>query len=163
HVRPADSAGGRAPVRGLLVEAAGGAGDGRLRPARRTPRGGCGMTILETLEPVGEHDRRLAPSATGALRELNPPRAITPADVHIASTLARVTREKDSDAVLAAALANRAVRTGSVAGDAAALATTGRQSLPDLPWPDPETWTESVAGSRLASEGAVVVDRGLVY
>ncbi|USQ76138.1 exodeoxyribonuclease V subunit alpha [Ornithinimicrobium cryptoxanthini] len=121
------------------------------------------MTILETFEPIGEHDRRLALGATGVLAEFNQAGVITAADVHVASTLARVTHEKDADAVLATALANRAVRTGSVAVDATALATTGRQTLPDLPWPEPEDWAESVAGSRLVAEGAVVVDRGLVY
>ena len=121
------------------------------------------MTILEPFEPVGEHDRRLALSATGVLAEFNRAGVITAADVHIASTLARVTHEQDGDAVLATALANRAVRTGSVAVELTTLATAGRQSLPDLPWPEPQGWAESVAGSRLAVEGAVVVDRGLVY
>lgn len=121
------------------------------------------MSLLETFEPAGEHDRRLALSATGALAAFNSAGLVTASDVHVATTLARTTGERDPEVVLAAALANRAVRTGSVALDTAALATAGRQDLPDLPWPDPATWTQTVAASRLVSEQALVVDLGLVY
>ena len=72
------------------------------------------MTSIETFEPVGEHDRRLALSARGALGAFNRAGVLTAADVHIARTLARVTREQEEDAVIAVALASRAVRSGSV-------------------------------------------------
>ncbi|GAA1185443.1 exodeoxyribonuclease V subunit alpha [Ornithinimicrobium humiphilum] len=120
------------------------------------------MTVLDTFEPVGEHDRRLARSARGVLGELNRAGVLTAADVHLARTLARVTREQDEDAVVAVALAARAVRSGSVAVDLASVAPQEGE-LASLPWPDPDGWTERVAASKLASQGALVVDQGLVY
>ena len=120
------------------------------------------MTILEVFEPV-EHDRRLAVDTPGALGELNRAGVLTAADVHLARTLARVCGEHDEEAVLAAAVATRAVRSGSVAVDLADLATTGAETLPGLPWPSPDAWTEAVAASELARSGALVVDQGLVY
>ena len=119
------------------------------------------MTLIETFEPRDGHDRRLALGATGVLRDLNQAGVLTAADVHIARTLARVTREQDVDAVLAAALASRAVRTGSVAVDLTTVPDL--VGLPDVPWPDPQTWTDDVAASKLARQGALVVDQGLVY
>ncbi|WP_122262975.1 exodeoxyribonuclease V subunit alpha [Ornithinimicrobium cerasi] len=120
------------------------------------------MSLLETFEPVGGDDRRLALSASGALGAFNRAGLLTAADVHIARTLARVSHEQDEDAVLAAALASRAVRSGSVAVDLADL-TPDEGPLRDLPWPATDGWTERVAGSRLVREGALVVDQGLVY
>lgn len=121
--------------------------------------------VLDLFEPVDDHDRRLACSATGALAAFNRAGLLTAADVHVATGLARAAAEKDVEVVLAAALATRAVRTGSVAVDLAALATQGAQTLPDLPWPDPATWTTTVAGSRLVTEGGMVVEEstGLAY
>ncbi|WP_238705447.1 AAA family ATPase [Serinicoccus profundi] len=121
--------------------------------------------VLDLFEPVDDHDRRLASSATGPLAAFNRAGLLTAADVHVATGLARAVAEKDADVVLAAALATRAVRTGSVAVDLAALATQGAQTLPDLPWPDPATWTTTVAGSRLVTEGGMVVEKstGLAY
>ncbi|MGC5584573.1 exodeoxyribonuclease V subunit alpha [Ornithinimicrobium sp. W1665] len=120
------------------------------------------MTILELFEPV-EHDRRLAVDTPGTLGELNRAGVLTAADVHVARTLARVCGEQDETAVLAAAVATRAVRSGSVAVDLADLATTGADTLPDLPWPPPGGWTDAVSASALVRSGALVVDQGLVY
>lgn len=119
------------------------------------------MTIVDAFEKTGDHDRRLALGATGVLRDFNQAGVITAADVHIARTLARVTREQDADAVLAAALASRAVRSGSVAVDLATIVASS--ALPNLPWPEADDWTERVAASKLAKQGALVVDQGLVY
>ena len=121
------------------------------------------MSIVDVFEPVGDFDRRLALSTQGVLGEFNAAGVLTAADVHIARTLARITREQDESAVLAAALCSRAVRSGSVAVDLEALADEGSDALPDLPWPDPQDWVEAVAGSKLVAQGALVVDRGLVY
>ncbi|GGK71655.1 exodeoxyribonuclease V subunit alpha [Ornithinimicrobium pekingense] len=120
------------------------------------------MTSIETFEPVGEHDRRLALSARGALGAFNRAGVLTAADVHIARTLARVTREQEEDAVIAVALASRAVRSGSVAVDLSTVAPD-EGDLAELPWPDPDGWTDRVASSKLATQGALVVDQGLVY
>lgn len=121
--------------------------------------------IMELLDLSGEHDRRLALTATGPLADFNRAGLLTAADVHVATTLARATGEKDLDVVLAAAVATRAVRSGSVAVDLAALAREGAELLPDLPWPAPDDWAGTVASSRLAAERGLVVDdqTGLVY
>ena len=121
------------------------------------------MTILEVFEPLDAHDRRLARSATGLLAAFNGAGVVTAADVHLARTLARTTREQDEQAALAAAVASRALRSGSVGADLAALADAGRQSLPELSWPDPQEWTDRVRASKLVAQGALVVEHGLVY
>ncbi|AXH96444.1 exodeoxyribonuclease V subunit alpha [Ornithinimicrobium avium] len=121
------------------------------------------MTALELFEPTDEHDRRLAQTTQGLLGRFNAAGVLTAADVHVARTLARATREQDEAAVLAAALASRAVRSGSVAISLAALAAAGAAALPDLPWPDAQEWQEQVTGSKLVGQGAIVVDQGLVY
>ena len=120
--------------------------------------------ILETFEPLGPHDRRLAAGADGLLGELNRVGLLSAADLHVAATLATVAGERDERAVAAAALATRAVRSGSVGVDLAAVRTAADDiSLADPSWPDPLEWEAAVAGSRLVAEGALVVDQGLVY
>lgn len=121
------------------------------------------MSTLDLFEPTGEHDRRLAQTTDGLLGRFNASGVVTAADVHVARALARATREQDEEAVLAAALASRAVRSGSVAISLPVLATDGAAALPDLPWPDAETWQAQVSGSKLVRQGALVVDHGLVY
>ncbi|WP_299520233.1 exodeoxyribonuclease V subunit alpha [uncultured Serinicoccus sp.] len=127
----------------------------------------AGAAVLDLFERVDEHDRRLALTVTSgsSLGAFNEAGLLTAADVHVATGLARAAGEKDADVVLAAAVATRAVRSGSVAVDLAVLATQGAQALPDLPWPDPAGWTALVSGSRLAAEGGLVVEEasGLVY
>ncbi|MGD8149498.1 exodeoxyribonuclease V subunit alpha [Ornithinimicrobium sp. Y1694] len=118
---------------------------------------------VEIFEVNDEFDRRRARSTVGLLGAFNEAGVLTAADVHLARTLARVTREQDENAVLAAALAARAVRTGSVAIELAALAKEGAEALPELDWPDADEWPEAVAGSKLVAQRALVVDQGLVY
>ena len=115
--------------------------------------------ILETFDPVGPHDRRLSVETRGVLGELNAAGVLTCADLHVARTLGRVAREQDDDVVLAAALATRAVRSGSVAVDLAGVVAAS----PDPSWPDPATWLDRVRASRLTECGALVVDQGMVY
>ena len=123
--------------------------------------------VLDLFDRTDEHDRRLALTTPtdSALGAFNRAGLLTAADVHVATGLARAVGERDADVVLAAAVATRAVRSGSVAVDLAAFAAQGAQALPALPWPDPEGWTPVVAGSRLAAEGGLVVEEasGLVY
>ncbi|MDO5740883.1 MAG: exodeoxyribonuclease V subunit alpha [Ornithinimicrobium sp.] len=121
------------------------------------------MTVFDLFEPTDEHDRRLAQTTEGLLGSFNAARVITAADVHIARALARATREQDEAAVLAAALASRAVRSGSVAISLPMLATDGAAALPDLAWPEAKAWQDQVAGSKLVGQGALVLDQGLVY
>ncbi|HET8598800.1 MAG TPA: AAA family ATPase, partial [Segeticoccus sp.] len=130
------------------------------------------MTV-ETFEWVGPYDRRLALGSAGLLHDLNRAGVLTAADVHVARSLARVAHEQDEAAVLAAALATRAVRLGSVAVDLAEVPDAlGEVTVPDegdgsgdvvVAWPDPTTWTERVAASHLTTQGALVVEHGLVY
>ena len=112
---------------------------------------------VETFEPVDRHDRRLAQGAEGLLGTANAAGRIGAADVHVATALARAAGETDDRALLAAALAVRALRSGSVALDLTALPD------PAVGWPAAQDWVRLVAGSRLATEGAVVVEHGLVY
>ncbi|MFX0539150.1 exodeoxyribonuclease V subunit alpha [Ornithinimicrobium sp. Y1847] len=118
---------------------------------------------VEIFEVNDAFDRRRARSTGGLLGAFNEAGVLTAADVHLARTLARVTREQDENAVLAAAMAARAVRTGSVAIELTALARDGAEALPELDWPDADEWPESVAGSKLVAQRALVVDQGLVY
>ena len=114
---------------------------------------------IQVWEPHGPFDRRLARDVAGRLGDLNEAGVLSAADVHVARTLADRCGEPDEDVVVAAALAVRAVRSGSVAVELADLA----ESLPDQTWPDAGAWLRAGADSRLAAERAVVVDQGMVY
>jgi len=59
-------------------------------------------------------DARLVQRATGLLREFNTAGVLEAADVHVAIRLGALGGERDSAVLLAAALAVRAVRLGSV-------------------------------------------------
>ena len=115
----------------------------------------------DTFDPVDAHDRDLALAAGGLLSHFNRAGVVTTADVHVASTVARLVGERDEAVLLAVALAVRAVRHGSVCLDLAAVP----ESLPDLdlPWPSPEAWAGSVSASPLVAAGVVHLEHGLVY
>ena len=124
------------------------------------------------LEP---HDRRLAASAEGVLRDFNLAGVLTAADVHVAARLGRLGNEDDERVLLAAALAVRAVRSGSVClelgtvvdavGDDAADAPADGTSADTgpLPWPEPDTWQRAVQESPLVSAGVLRWDEGTLY
>lgn len=124
---------------------------------------------LELFEPADEHDRRIAAGATGLLGQLNAAHLLTAADLHVARTLGRVVggiEESSADAALvAAALATRGVRTGSVAIDLAELDPALRAVVPaaELPWADAAGWTRQLQDSSLVRSGALVLEHGLVY
>ena len=64
--------------------------------------------------------------------------------------------ETDERIRLAAALAVRAVRLGSVCADLATVAATAVEALDEpvhLPWPDPTDWVAAVAASPLVAAG----------
>lgn len=132
--------------------------------------------MAEALLPVlGPHDRRLARSATGMLATFNAVDVLRPADVHVARTLAEKVGDTDETVLLAAALAVRAVRTGSVCVDLRTIAavpveaarpdvvTVETSSTVDLPWPDPEGWLDAVGGSALVTEQVLRLDGSLLY
>ncbi len=87
---------------------------------------------------------------TGALAAFADAGVLAPADVHVASTLARLGGEGDDAVVLAAALAVRAVRFGSVCVDLARV----RELDPALPWPEPPAWVDAVRASGLVTVGS---------
>ncbi|MBW0104821.1 hypothetical protein I4I78_20570, partial [Pseudonocardia sp. KRD-291] len=123
-------------------------------------------------------DARVARTATGLLAEFNAAELLAPGDLHVARRLARLggrpAEGRPADAsqadgrehgepepvLLAAALAVRAIRNGSVCLDLSTVATTvlgeGEQAIDptDLPWPEPAGWREQVAASPLVGLGA---------
>ena len=89
-------------------------------------------------------DVRLVQRASGLLRAFNEAGVLAPADVHVALRLSRLGRESDEQVLLAAALAVRAVRLGSVCVELGRLADVavdlvgpgGEQvDVAALPWP----------------------------
>ena len=115
--------------------------------------------MTEVFDPVGDHDRRLVAGAEGVLGDLNRAGVLTAADVHVAVRTADLAEERDDLAVLATALATRAVRNGSVGVDLERI----REIAPELDWPEPGPWAAAVAGSRLLELGVLRQELGLVY
>nr|WP_157345456.1 exodeoxyribonuclease V subunit alpha [Nocardioides sp. MAH-18] len=106
-------------------------------------------------EPTGEHDWRIAGTATGLLAAFNAAGVLTSSDVHVATRLGALGGEDDERVLLAVALTVRAVRRGSVCLDLG----TVRAVAPDLDWP--EEWP--IERSPLVAAGAVRWERGLLY
>ncbi|MEL4506048.1 exodeoxyribonuclease V subunit alpha [Luteococcus sp. H138] len=107
-------------------------------------------------------------SATGLLAQFNKAGVLSPSDVHVAQTLGRLCDETDQQVLLAAALAVRALRLGSVCLqldgvrervvadmlDPALDRAADRETDVDaLPWPDVEPWLATLRGSRLVAQG----------
>jgi exodeoxyribonuclease V alpha subunit len=117
------------------------------------------VTVLET------GDRRLALGATGLLRAFNEAGVLAAADVHVASRLGELLGESDEQVLLAAAVAVRAVRQGSVCVDLGEVAGTverGEDEGP-LPWPEPDAWRAAVAASPLVAEQVLRLDGAELY
>ncbi len=101
--------------------------------------------------PLGDpRDPRRATRAEGLLRHFNDAGVLSGADVHVARRLGRLGGEESERVLLAAALAVRAVRSGSVCLDLDTVATVA----PELPWPDPAGWRATVSASGLVGDGA---------
>ncbi len=111
--------------------------------------------VLE-LDPFDVHRTHRAPAL---LREFNDAGVLAPADVHVATRLARLAGEQDDSVTLAAALAVRAPRISHVLVDLATIRETATVDadepvdLSTLPWPDPEPWIERVTASDLVALG----------
>jgi exodeoxyribonuclease V alpha subunit len=114
---------------------------------------------VSTLDTVDLHDSRYAKRATGVLREFNEAGVLAVADVHVALRLGRLAEEKNEHALLATAFAVRAPRLGSVCVDLATISATVATDLDEvidpesLPWPESETWLDSLASSPLVAVG----------
>src|SRR5690606_10634001 len=156
HVRPADARRRRAAVRRLRVAPAGRARRRGVRPARR--RGGERMSEVAVTgagdEPVPareEFARDTARSAEGLLAELNHPDGLSAADVHVARRFARLGGCDDEKVLVAAALAVRAVRQGSVCLDLAS--DRAQELLGEHAW-EPAQWRAALLASSLVREAA---------
>jgi exodeoxyribonuclease V alpha subunit len=101
------------------------------------------------------YDRRLALRADGLLAEFNRADVLAAADVHVATRLGTMLGEADQHVLLAAALAVRAVRHGSVCVDLATVAELPLEEDVALAWPDPAGWVDRVADSPLVTEAVL--------
>ncbi len=116
--------------------------------------------MTSDLTPLEDaHDRRRVRSAQGLLLDANLAGLLAPSDVHVAVRLGRLGGEPDERVLLAAALAVRAVRLGSVCVDLSVVPETA----PGLPWPSAPAWREAVAKSPLVSDGVLHEHDGLLY
>lgn len=128
--------------------------------------------------------------ARGLLRDFAETDLLTAPDVHVAQTLGRLGGETDDRVLLAAAIAVRAARLGSVCVDLGEVATSldaeatriadepsaadeygdsSTASTPCLPWPDTDEWlsvceaSPLVAGSSAASGRPLRLVDGRLY
>ncbi len=124
------------------------------------------MTELD--EHTDPLDRRLALGARGLLRDFNEAGVLTSADVLVATRVGRLTGESDELVLLAAALAVRAVRHGSVGVDLGTVA----EVAPELAWPSAgfpsgerpsADWAARVRESPLVRHGVLRHEHGLLY
>ncbi|MFP5020268.1 exodeoxyribonuclease V subunit alpha [Pseudonocardia phyllosphaerae] len=119
---------------------------------------------------------RAARTATGLAAAFNEADVLAPGDVHVARRLARLGGRGDptgtadpgatgpaaaepEPVVLAAALAVRAIRNGSVCVDLTAIRDTAAAEgevavdVSALPWPEPAAWRAECAASPLVADG----------
>ncbi|WP_296377898.1 MULTISPECIES: exodeoxyribonuclease V subunit alpha [unclassified Pseudonocardia] len=121
------------------------------------------MTITTGVERWGVHDLGdplVAHSASGLLHAFNAAGVLSSSDVHVATRLGRLGGEPSEVVLLAAALAVRAVRLGSVCVDLAAVSHTvlGEGDVvvdvSALPWPEPTAWLAACTAGPLVADGA---------
>ncbi len=111
------------------------------------------------VEVPDPHGAQRARRATGLLAEFNRSGVLGAADVHVAQRLGGLGGEQDETVLLAAALAVRALRSGSVCLDLAGAARTTAvegveaAAVAALPWPDPGRWLRVVQASGLVAVG----------
>ena len=100
----------------------------------------------------------LAHGECALLAVFNTAGVLKPADVHTAEALARIGGETDDRVTLAAALAVRALRHGSVCIDLREVSGTVFEeddpllSLAELPWPEPDAWLAACRASPSVGE-----------
>ena len=115
---------------------------------------------------VDPFEASLATGASGLLATFNRAGVLSPADVHVARMLGRITGAEDDAVLLAAALAVRAPRLGHVRVDLSSIRETATRDVDEggdlrlLPWPDPAEWRGAVAASGVAGEGCPLVLEG---
>ena len=105
-----------------------------------------------TVPPPERPGPAIAVGAPPLLAAFNVAGVLSPADVHAATTIARVVGESREEAVLAAALAVRGTRFGHVRIDLATVQDgvvvegADPEVVRDLPWPEPEAWRTALGG-----------------
>ena len=120
--------------------------------ARSTGTGGAAL-----VDQLPWADPRRAVGAPDALRAWNDAAVLVSADVHVAARLALLLGETDDTALLGAAFAVRAVRTGHVCVDLETISTSATSDLDPgadlaaLPWPAPADWVAALSRSRLVA------------
>lgn len=120
--------------------------------------------MTEIFEPTSPHDPRLARGVGGLLGAFNAAGVVDAADVRVAERVAALAHEDDERVRLAAALAVRSVRAGSVGLDLAALPDLAElDRTADLSWPEPAAWTAAIEDSALVAAGVLHVEHDLVY
>ncbi len=130
--------------------------------------GAAGAASRPERDPYGP---RAARTATGVLALFNDAEVLAPGDVHVARRLARLGGRGDptglppgglaepEPVVLAAALAVRAIRGGSVCVDLTEVRETAAPEgevgvdVSTLPWPEPAAWRAECAASPLVADG----------
>jgi exodeoxyribonuclease V alpha subunit len=101
---------------------------------------------------LGAFDARRALRAPPALRPFNDAGVLVAADVHVAVRLTALTEAEDPWVALAAALAVRGPRLGHVYVDLATIRETAVVDVDEpvdlsaLPWPEPASWVQRLAG-----------------
>ncbi len=119
-----------------------------------------GATMAGPLDQADPYDVRIAGRATGLLRDFNQADVLRAADVHVATRLADLAGEPDEQVRLAAALAVRGIRGGSVCVD---LKEVSRID-PSLDWPEPVAWAAKMQASPLVGAGRPLrYDLDLLY
>jgi exodeoxyribonuclease V alpha subunit len=113
--------------------------------------------VIELVDP------RRAAAATGVLATFNEAGVLVAADVHVATRLGALAGEDDEQVLLAAALAVRAVRLGSICLDPTTIADVPLEDPVELPWPEPGPWVDRVAASPLVRDQLLRLDLGRVY
>jgi exodeoxyribonuclease V alpha subunit len=105
---------------------------------------------------LAPYDATFALNVSGVLGAFNRAAVLTAADVHVATTLGRLSEERDEQVLLAVALAVRGVREGAVCIDLGDARRTAGVDAVDvaLPWPaDLDAWYAACAASRLVAVG----------
>ncbi len=115
---------------------------------------------MSAVEGADRHHVQRVLHAGGLLRAFNDAGVLAAADVHAARRLERLGEEPDEGVLLAAALAVRAPRRGSVCVDLTSIrqtvSTTDDDAPADvrgLPWPAIDHWLAALTRSRLVAAG----------
>jgi exodeoxyribonuclease V alpha subunit len=129
--------------------------------------------VSDILLDRDRRDRRLALSATGLLRTFNEAGVLHAADVHVAGRLGSILGENRDVVLLAAALAVRAVRHGSICVDLDTIAELAVEApvteegvtapAEPLPWPETAAWIAEVASSVLVREEVLRLEGTNLY